>query len=197
MKSVVLFSGGLDSFAALLLARESSEVVVAVHAQYGQPHGAQEFEAARALRGDTPMHLLTLPAIPTMGDIFQARNPILLSHAASVAASVGASAIWAGFCMADAEAFPDCRPRFLAAQEKALELALGQHMTITAPLLFTSKAETFDILIKRGRLEEALHATHTCYRGDRTTQYWGRGCGECSACVTRAAGWEEYNRARS
>lgn len=186
MRSVVLFSGGLDSYAALVLAKEQSGVVTVVHVQYGQPHGPQEFEAARKLKGDTPMTLLTIPTLPMNGDIFVGRNPILLSLAASVAAGAGAHSVWAGFCQADAKTFPDCRVGFLGAQEMALRLALDDaSFTITVPLLFKTKPETLELLAQRGLLEQAM-LTHTCYRGERKPFPWGYGCGECSACTTRA-----------
>lgn len=187
MRSVVLFSGGLDSYATLVLARESSDVVAAVHVRYGQPHGDAEFSAARQLTGGAPLLLLDVPTIARQGDIFVGRNPIMLSLAASVAASLGASSVWAGFCQADAAAFPDCRLAFLGVQEMALRLALDNpSFNITAPLMFHTKREILDVLTKRGLSKEAM-MTHTCYRGDHQTEHaWGFGCGECNACVTRA-----------
>jgi 7-cyano-7-deazaguanine synthase in queuosine biosynthesis len=185
MKSVVLFSGGLDSYATLVLAKEQSNVVAAVHVRYGQPHGDAEFAAAELLVGNVPLVVLDAPGLSRQGDIFVGRNPILLTLAASVAAGMGVHSVWAGFCQADAEAFPDCRVGFIAAQEMALRLALDDRsFTITAPLLFHTKGEIWDILARRDLMDEMM-TTHTCYRGVREPHPWGFGCGECNACKTR------------
>lgn len=188
MRSVVLFSGGLDSYATLLLAREVSDVVAVIHVRYGQPHGSQEYGAARKLAG-CELTVLDINKINQVGDIFIGRNSILLSLAASIAIGEGATSVWAGFCQADAEGFPDCRPAFVEAQQYALRIALDMsEFEIVTPLIKKSKRDVFSILAERDALEYAIEHTHTCYRGDHSTRHvWGYGCGMCNACAVRSS----------
>lgn len=175
MRSVVLFSGGLDSTAALVMAHEASDVVAVVHVQYGQPHGVAELAAARLIAPEVEVFYIS--TLPTSGDIFVGRNPVILSLAASIAISRDATQVWAGFCQEDAAGFPDCREDFVKAQEAALRLALDSApLTIITPLLKQSKADTIRFLMSKGI---DIKITHTCYRGVSP------GCGICSACITR------------
>jgi 7-cyano-7-deazaguanine synthase len=66
-KSVALLSGGLDSCVALAIAREESEVVMALTVYYGQKH-RRETESAIAIAGhyDLEHHIITLN---DLGDI--------------------------------------------------------------------------------------------------------------------------------
>lgn len=200
MQSIVLFSGGLDSLAALALARESSDVLALVYFEYGQLHARAEREAVDRLSIGTTTYIMSVPALSDIamdGDIFPSRNPVFLALAAGVASARKATQVWAGFCWDDVAGFPDCRPAFIGAQQTALRLALDlPAFEIVTPLLYRSKVETFALLESRRLLDVARH-THTCYKGSRDEHDWGHGCGNCSACMTRANGWKEFTNART
>jgi 7-cyano-7-deazaguanine synthase len=78
--------------------------------------------------------------------------------------------------------------------EEALRVALlVPELTITTPLTTVSKADTFKIADQLGHLDVLVKLSHTCYNGDHKTKWdWGFGCGNCPACQTREAGWDEF-----
>lgn len=203
--NVVLFSGGVDSTVALLLAQQRGPVL-AVAVDYGQTHGI-ELQSARKIAHRTgvrlievaqPWSLLAPASGLTHGELTDAnsavvpgRNMLLLLIAASVGARFECKGIVAGFCRDDRDAFVDCRPAFVQAAASALELGLGRPVTIETPLIACSKSEIFEVAERHGWLDLVIEETHTCYRGSRATRHpWGYGCGRCPACGVRAAGWE-------
>lgn len=121
------------------------------------------------------------------------RNMLFLTLAAAYGAQHGVYDLVTGVCETDAAGYPDCRKSFVIAAENALTEALDEEVTVHAPLVELSKAQTFDLADTLGVLDMILKDTHTCYRGDRTHMFeWGYGCGECPACGERSLGWEQY-----
>jgi 7-cyano-7-deazaguanine synthase in queuosine biosynthesis len=66
--------------------------------------------------------------------------------------------------------YPDCRPVFVSAMEKALHLCDWHDLTLHAPYLHLSKADILKIGINLG-VDSSL--TWTCYKGEE------RACGKC------------------
>ncbi|MFE2183130.1 7-cyano-7-deazaguanine synthase QueC [Streptomyces sp. NPDC059455] len=122
------------------------------------------------------------------------RNVILLGYSAALAVTRGAQALVTGVCSTDDAGYPDCRISFVRAYEIALREALDEpEFRVEAPLLDLTKAATWLIAAELDCVEEIVEHTHTCYHGDRSERFpWGYGCGRCPACVTRAAGWDEF-----
>jgi 7-cyano-7-deazaguanine synthase len=62
--------------------------------------------------------------------------------------------------------------------------------------MWLSKAQTWALTRSLGgeALNDLVVAhTHTCYLGERGARHaWGHGCGECPACLLRAAGHAEW-----
>jgi 7-cyano-7-deazaguanine synthase len=89
----------------------------------------------------------------------------------------------------DYSGYPDCRPAFLEAFEKAANLGTkagveGGRFRIHAPLLHLTKAQ----IVRRGvELGVDFSLTHSCYDPDGQ----GRACGACDSCVLRRRGFEE------
>lgn len=186
MATVILFSGGLDSLAAALMMNGRS--LIGVHVQYGQRHAREEAHAAGRLAQaiGLPLRYIDLPRLGLVGDVVPGRNLLFLALAAAVPE---AGEVVIGCCAADAAGFPDCRPNFLRAVEVALAEG-GRDVSILAPLVGKSKAETFAIIRDAGYIDLAIEVSHTCYVGNHYDRHpWGFGCGECQACLTRAAGW--------
>lgn len=122
------------------------------------------------------------------------RNALFLSLAAAYAVPRDIDTIVAGVCQQDRAGYPDCRYEFVDAIAKALRVGLdAPGLTIIAPLLYATKAETWGLASDLGVLDEIVFNTHTCYEGNRTDLHsWGYGCGECGACVERARGYDEF-----
>ncbi len=129
------------------------------------------------------------------------RNLIFLGLVGAYAAQHGITNVVTGVCAADEAGYPDCRPEFIVSMQHALNMAMGLPysreggITIHAPLIFLDKAKTWKLAADLGILETIVRDTHTCYNGDRTQLHdWGHGCGECGACVERAAGYASWQK---
>lgn len=211
--AVVLLSGGLDSATCLAIASLDFEVH-ALTVDYGSRH-SRELESARALAAHygTASHTILsveLDAIggssltddgiqldqgKNLGEIGKsipssyvpARNMTFLSLAMGLAEVVGAEKIFIGVNAVDYSGYPDCRPEFIDAFQRAAALgtkagAEGRPVAIESPLLGLTKSE----IITRGTgLGVPYELTWTCYSGGE------RACGRCEACILRLQGFRE------
>jgi len=209
--TVVLLSGGLDSYTAAAIARAEGFRLFALTLRYGQRH-AQELQAARKVAAALGVErhveldvdlsafggssLTTDAPVPKdrpldAGDIpstyVPARNTVFLALALAWAEALGAADIFIGVNALDYSGYPDCRPEFIEAFERLASLATAQgvggtRMRIHAPLQHLGKAE----IIRQGTalgLDYSL--THSCYDPGPA----GRPCGRCDSCTLRAAGF--------
>jgi 7-cyano-7-deazaguanine synthase len=211
-RSVVLLSGGLDSYTAAAIAGEMGFEICALTIKYGQRH-AHEIRAARnvaeALRvtahREVGVDLAGLGGSALLGDgevpksgpdpntipatYVPARNTVMLSLALAWAEVLGARDIFIGVNALDYSGYPDCRPEFIEAFENLARLATkagveGNRCRIRAPLIFMTKAQ----IIRRGvALGLDYGLTHSCY--DPLPH--GAPCGRCDSCVLRARGFQE------
>ncbi|MBI5882882.1 MAG: 7-cyano-7-deazaguanine synthase QueC [Elusimicrobia bacterium] len=212
MRAVVLLSGGLDSTVALCWALHQGWEVSALAVSYGQRHG-RELSSARAVARSlaVPLHRVCLrlpwlgvsslvdkvkplPRVPLSrigrGGIpstyVPGRNTVFLSLAASLADSIAARAIVIGANSLDFSGYPDCRPEFARAFERAARLgtrvgAEGGRIRVLAPLQRLDKAG----IVRLGlRLKAPLALTWSCYAGG------ARPCGRCDSCRLRERGFE-------
>jgi 7-cyano-7-deazaguanine synthase len=213
--AVVLVSGGLDSATAFAVAASEGYRVHALTVQYGQRH-ASEIDAARAVasRGGAVAHkvveldlrvfggsALTDSAVDVPKDrdpceqadipvtYVPARNTILLSLALAWAEVIPAQDIFIGVNALDYSGYPDCRPEFIAAFERAANLGTkagttGHPIRIHAPLISLGKSA----IIQRGlALGVDYGITTSCY----DPEPGGVACGRCDACVLRRRGFEQ------
>ena len=124
------------------------------------------------------------------------RNLVFLSVAAALADRRGLEALVGGMCETDYSGYPDCRRDTIEAMARALSLGLDKPVAIETPLMALTKAETWALAERIGGAALVgliVEASHTCYRGDRDHRHpWGYGCGDCPACVLRAAGHGEW-----
>lgn len=208
--AVVLLSGGLDSATVLALARREGRVCHCLSFDYGQRH-RHELEAARRVAASQgveapvvmPLNLRLFGGSALTDDILvpragrskgipvtyvPARNLVFLSLATGLAEVVGATEVWIGVNAIDYSGYPDCRPAFIEAFEKAANLGTkvgvsGAPTRVRAPLITLSKAE----IIRQGAALGVDYAlTHSCYDPDEQ----GRACGRCDSCVLRRRGFE-------
>jgi 7-cyano-7-deazaguanine synthase len=115
------------------------------------------------------------------------RNLLFLGLACSWAESLGASQVWIGINALDYSGYPDCRPEFLEALERAVCAgtrvgAEGRPLRLVAPLAQLTKGE---IVREAVRLGVDLSATISCY--DPGVD--GNPCRRCDACLLRARGF--------
>lgn len=211
-QSVVLLSGGLDSYTAAAVARREGYALHALTISYGQRH-AIEIEAARRVAASLGVanHLelqldlsriggsaltsaidvpkdepITADRIPVT--YVPARNTIFLSLALAWAEVLGADDIFIGVNARDYSGYPDCRPEFIQAFQRLARLATragveGGRLTVHTPLISLSKAEIIRLGLSLG-LDYGL--THSCY----DPLPGGAPCRHCDSCRLRAEGFE-------
>lgn len=224
--ALVLFSGGQDSTTCLAWALQRYRHVETIGFRYNQRHSVEldVREAIRGgllelneewARRLGPDHLLDLSVLGNISqtaltsgcDIGTAsnglpntfvpgRNLLFLTLSASVALPRGIRRLITGVCETDYSGYPDCRDDTMKALQVAINLGMNLRFVIETPLMWLSKAETWDLARRIGgkKLVELVRdETHTCYLGDRSvSNVWGKGCGSCPACELRAAGWFSY-----
>ncbi len=207
--AVVLLSGGLDSATCLAIAARRGFRLHALSFDYGQ-RSAAEIDAAHVqarAREVVEHRLLPLPlgqfggsaltdnGIPlpnAPGDgipatYVPARNTILIAHALAWAEVVGATAIFIGVNALDYSGYPDCRPEYIAAYQRLIDIATkigveGGVIKLEAPLLNMGKAEIIRIGTELG---VDFADTVSCYQAVGE----GLACGECDACRLRRQGF--------
>lgn len=110
------------------------------------------------------------------------RNGVFMSVAVAYADSVGAERILYGAHGGDESNYPDCRPGFYKAFEKAAQLGTEREIVIEAPFGGGSKA---DILLSAVELGVPLDRTWSCY--ERGPVH----CGRCESCRNRRKAFRE------
>ena len=224
--ALVLFSGGQDSTTCLAWALERFRRVETIGFDYGQRHLIEmdcRLTVREELRAQFPHwadrlgddHVLDLGLIGQLSDTaltaeraieFQAnglpntfvpgRNLLFLGFAATLAYRRGASVLVGGMCETDYSGYPDCRDNTLKALQVALSLGLATPMTVDTPLMFLTKAQTWELAEQLGGpalTELVIEHTHTCYLGERGQRHpWGHGCGHCPACELRHKGHADW-----
>ncbi|MDP2915208.1 MAG: 7-cyano-7-deazaguanine synthase QueC [Candidatus Aminicenantes bacterium] len=212
-KAVVLFSGGIDSTTALHWALHRAKDVHALTFDYGQRHKVEVRMAGIAARklgvprtvlkidlGQVGGSALTDPAIrlPRFKKLSELRpgppatyvpfrNGILLAFAAAWAEARAIREIVCGFNVIDSPDYPDTRPEFVRAIERAInagtKAAFGAaRMKIVAPFVRFKKSD-----IIRWGLAHGVDYSYavSCYAGNEIP------CGTCSSCLLRERAFAE------
>ncbi len=202
-RTVVIYSGGMDSYTVLHRALREGLDVHALSFDYGQRH-ARELEVAervcrelgvphqvvdiRAIHGLIDNSALTdaSRAMPE-GDygeenlsatVVPNRNMILLALAIAKAVNIGAGRVDYGAHGGDHVLYPDCRPEFVEAMNAVAGIANFEAVEIHAPYLRATKAQ---ILADGLAMGLDYGKTWTCYVGERLA------CGRCGSCRERLA----------
>lgn len=199
MKTLVIFSGGLDSTTALYWAMKNAEKVCTVNFAYGSNHQEQECSAARKIADRLGVKLFHIP-LTFIGEHFKSallggsipsgeykqdnmkdtvvpfRNGIMLSVAAGLADSLGYDTIILGNHGGDHFIYPDCRPDFISSMNSAIKSGTDGSVKILSPFCNLSKA---DIIREGERLGVDFSATYSCYKGGE------KHCGICGTCLER------------
>lgn len=207
--ALVLYSGGLDSTTCLAFAKNTNHTPIdVVSFLYGQQHddGLHHADVVLPTYGVRSHHVIDLPDIgahssslvsachfvpkgkdpraPGIPNTYvPGRNLIFLSWAVSIAQESGLGHVYIGVNALDWSGYPDCRPEFIAAFERAARLGTGSDFQIHAPLVRWTKAE----IIQWGHANGVDYAhTSTCYDPQESLA-----CGTCDACQLRLEGFRQ------
>lgn len=208
MKYVTIVSGGMDSvtLAYDINADDSEQLLVSF--DYGQRH-VRELQAAadaasalsvrwevidlrdvgRALSGSRSALLDRYVDVPhghyaaesMRSTIVPNRNMMMLAIAAAIASAEGAQLVAFAAHGGDHHVYPDCRPEFVEALDRAVDLGTLDEDTdssvrLIAPYIEWSKTD----IARRGKsLGVPFERTWSCYEGGRLH------CGKCGTCVER------------
>ena len=211
MKAVVLFSGGLDSTVLVQQLIHDQASVRLLSINYGQRHKKELSHSSRiATSMNLPHRILDLPDLAELlsgssltdssvelpeghyaeesmkSTVVPNRNMILLSLATGYAVTVGAGAVWYGAHGGDHAIYPDCRPGFAEAMDKAVSLGnegfAPDHFGLITPFIEVSKTEIARI---GDELGVPWVETWSCYKGGEVH------CGTCGTCVERREAFRE------
>jgi 7-cyano-7-deazaguanine synthase len=215
-RAVVLLSGGLDSATCLALAKKKGFTPTCLCIDYGQRHrvelqraesvarsldvkdvrtvkidlraiggSALTDEAIRVPKGRKPRamaHGIPVTYVP-------ARNLVFLSVAVGLCEVIGATDVFIGVNAVDYSGYPDCRPEFIRAFERAARKGTkagveGAKLRVHAPLSGLTKGQ----IIAKGMAAGVDYGqTHSCY----DPAPGGQACGRCDSCLLRKKGFAE------
>jgi 7-cyano-7-deazaguanine synthase len=210
MKSVLIFSGGLDSTTLLFKLKKDNQDVHAITFSYGQKHSI-ELEYAKKIASvlgiehkivdmsslqtllDSALTNpnIVIPKVPASAQFYETlkstvvpnRNAIFLAIATGYAQSIGANNVFYAAHYSDRGVYPDCREEFIEAFEKMSQLSLDNNLlSIESPFVRMNKSD----VVKLGtELGVPYELTWSCYGGDM------KHCGTCSACRERKRAFSE------
>jgi 7-cyano-7-deazaguanine synthase len=204
MKAVCLLSGGMDSSTLAYVAKSRGYDILALHLNYGQRTERKELACARKIAEllnakefieiyldyfvkfgassltDKKIAVETYDSRPVhMPNTYVPfRNANLLSIATSFAEARAADAIFIGVQSLDYSGYPDCRPKFIEAFQKVIDLGTKDTTKITlfSPFIAMTKV---DILKEGFKLGVPYEHTWSCYRNEE------KACGTCGSCHFR------------
>jgi 7-cyano-7-deazaguanine synthase len=200
MKTVLLFSGGLDSTTLLYDLIASGDDVVLLSVNYGQRHRKElEFAAQTAARLGLRREVVDISGVrpllnssqtsdkipvpdghynaPAMkATVVPSRNLIMLSIAIAWAQALRFDRVAYAAHAGDHEIYPDCRPAFVDAVNAVAALSDYHGIALYAPYVEFSKAQ---ITLRGDELGVPYAQTWSCYKGLEMH------CGTCGTCTER------------
>jgi 7-cyano-7-deazaguanine synthase len=200
-KTVVVFSGGLDSTTLLYHLIALGHEVKAISFDYGQRH-RKELDAARAIASLLSIehrivnvsglaeifgaNALTNESVAVPHGVYSAetmhvtvvpnRNMIMISIATGWAIAVGYDSVAFGAHSGAYTPYPDCQPAFASAINLASLVCDYKPIEVLAPFVSLTKTD----IVRRGKeLGVDFDLTWSCYEGEESP------CGKCSTCCDR------------
>ena len=196
---LIVLSGGLDSTTMLYEYRERIAMAVSFH--YGSNHNDKElaFAQMHCQRLGIPHQIIRLPffkeifhssllegaeAIPEgnydeenmKSTVVPFRNGIMLSIAAGIAENNKIQHVMLANHAGDHTIYPDCRPEFVKAMNKAIEAGTWNNVKLLTPYTRLTKAT----IASHGKMLGLDYSeTWSCYKGGE------HHCGVCGTCRER------------
>ena len=195
----MVLSGGMDS--VTMLHEFHERIALAVTFDYGSNHGAREMKMAQlhCQRLGIPHKVISLPFIHEMfhssllegadaipeghyadenmrSTVVPFRNGIMLSIAVGIAESHNLKRVFIANHGGDHAIYPDCRPEFIAAINKAAQAGTYIGVAVEAPYTLWRKQ---DIALRGHELGVNYAETWSCYKGRE------KHCGTCGTCRER------------
>ena len=203
MKTVLLYSGGLDSTVLLYKLKEDKHDVHCFLANYGQRHKKElSFAKRHCSRHSIPfseVHLQTYAGSSQTSEYIDVpeghyedesmkktvvpnRNMILIANAVALAITQKASQVAIAAHAGDHAIYPDCRPEFLDTMRHATCIATEwTPVDLFFPFWSIDKTE----IVRLGdRLGVPFELTWSCYKG------LDFHCGKCGTCIERREAFE-------
>jgi 7-cyano-7-deazaguanine synthase len=199
MKALLIYSGGLDS--TTLLYEYKDSIALAVSFDYGSKHNAREIAFAALHCNKLGIKHMIIP-LEFIGRYFRSdlllgggeipegsyddenmrstvvpfRNGIMLAVAAGLAESYGLDTLLLANHSGDHAIYPDCRPAFVEAFDRAVQAGTYEGIRVISPYCNITKR---DIALRGHALGIDYAETWSCYKGG------GRHCGKCGTCTER------------
>jgi len=197
--TAIIVSGGMDSVTLLYEWRE--RIALAISFDYGGNHNAREIPFAELHCRRLGIRHVTVPlafmhqyfrssllagadAIPEghyqddnmKSTVVPFRNGIMLAVAVGMAESAGLKNVLIANHGGDHAIYPDCRPAFIEAFDRAASDGTYANVRVVAPYTNITKAD----IARRGKAMGLDYSeTWSCYKGG------DRHCGRCGTCVER------------
>lgn len=201
MKTILVYSGGLDSTVLLYHLLAEGQEVHALSVNYGQRHRCELERAAEiCAQAQVPHQTADLAAVQPLlagssltspeievseghyteetmkSTVVPNRNMILLALATGHGLSIGAGQIAYAAHSGDHAIYPDCRNEFADAMAQAIQLCDWNPIELSRPFVDWTKA---DIVRRGAELKVPFELTWSCYKGGELH------CGRCGTCIER------------
>jgi len=208
-KVVVLLSGGIDSTTLVYYMRDRGYKVYPISFYYGQKHKKEldfadltcqklnlSFKAfnINILRELAPS-ALTRKDIEVPKGIYNEetmkitvvpnRNMVFLALATAYAIGLGIREVAYAAHSGDHAIYADCRPAFIEAMRKTIELCDDSKVSLSTPFTLLDKSEIIKIGFNLG-VDYSL--TWSCYEGKELA------CGKCGTCRERLEAFEKLGK---
>lgn len=202
---VLVYSGGLDSTTLLYELRSQGAALRCLSVDYGQRHrreltaaaeicrelgiehrmadlsGLRPLLAGSALTDDIAVPHGHYTEASMKATVVPNRNMLLLAVAIAWAVSTRSDAVAYAAHAGDHAIYPDCRPEFVDAMDRAAGLCDWHAVRIERPFVNWDKTQ----IVRRGaELGVPFAKTWSCYEGAALH------CGRCGTCVERREAFE-------